>query len=422
MADGLDHARALDRQDPLRRFRDEFHFPKTPHGQDEIYLCGNSLGLQPKRTAAYVNEFLGDWAAKGVRGHFEGQHPWLPYHEFLTEGLASVTGALPHEVVAMNSLTVNLHLMMVTFYRPTAQRHRILIEEHAFPSDIYAVQSQVRYHGYDPSEALVKIAPRTGEELIRKDDLYAVIEREGENLALIMLPGVQYYTGQVLPMREIARRGRAVGAVVGFDLAHAIGNIELGLYHWDVDFAVWCSYKYLNSGAGSVAGCFVHERHVRNTDMPRFAGWWGHDKATRFQMGPEFRAIPTAEGWQLSNPPILSLAAVRASLDVFEEAGGMAPLRAKSVNLTGFLEELLKTECGDHIQIITPGDPSQRGCQLSLSIRSDRLSGQEVFRQLEAGGVACDWREPNVIRVAPVPLYNSFEDVYRFVQLLKGLL
>lgn len=417
-----DYAQAMDRDDPLARFRDEFHIPVGHNGQQEIYFCGNSLGLQPKRTTAYVNEFLNDWARCGVRGHFEGEHPWMPYHEFLTDGLASLTGALPHEVVAMNSLTVNLHLMMVSFYRPTAQRFKILIEEHAFPSDTYAVASHLQHHGLNPAEALVTIAPRPGGELIQEADMMQTIQQHGQQLSLILLPGVQYYTGQVLPMAEITRLGHAVGAVVGFDLAHAAGNIPLQLHEWGVDFAAWCSYKYLNSGAGSVAGCFIHERHVRNTSLPRFAGWWGHDKSTRFQMGSEFHAMPTAEGWQLSNPPILSLAAMRASLDLFREAGGMSALRKKSELLTGYLEYLLKLECGDRVQIITPHDANHRGCQLSLSICSDQYSGKEVHQRLEQAGVACDWREPNVMRVAPVPLYNTFTEVHRFVHLLKSWL
>jgi kynureninase len=418
----LDGARRLDREDGLTHFRGEFHVPTRADGREEIYLCGNSLGLQPKRTSAYVGEFLDAWRDLGVRGHFEGTYPWLPYHEFVTDALAALVGGRPDEVVAMSSLTVNLHLMMVSFYRPTAARYKILIEDHAFPSDAYAVASQVRYHGFDPRDALVAVTPRPGEELLRDEDLFAAIERERDALALILLPGVQYYTGQVLPMAEITRRGHAAGAVVGFDLAHAVGNLVLDLHAWEVDFAVWCSYKYLNAGAGAVGGLFVHERHVRDAALPRFAGWWGHDKATRFQMGSEFRPIPTAEGWQLSNPPILSLAAVRASLDVFAEAGYMPPLRARSERLTAYLAELLRVECGDHIAILTPAEPARRGCQLSLSVRSDRLPGRELYRQLEAAGVACDWREPNVIRVAPAPLYNTFEDVYRFVHVLKGLL
>lgn len=418
----LECAQRLDRNDPLGRFHTQFHIPHSANGNEQIYFAGNSLGLQPKRTAEYVNEFLRDWATMGVRGHFEGPHPWLPYHEFLTSGLALLTGAQPNEVVAMNSLTVNLHLMMVTFYRPTATRFKILIEDHAFPSDAYAIDSHLRYRGYDPASALVKMKPRPGEELIRDEDLFSLIDQERDSLALILLPGVQYYTGQVLPMAEIVKQGHAVGAMVGFDLAHAIGNIEPSLHGWDIDFAVWCSYKYLNAGAGSVGGCFIHNRHVRDTALPRFAGWWGHEKSTRFEMATEFHPISTIEGWQLSNPPILSLAAIRASLDVFQEAGGMVSLRAKSERLTGYLEYLLGKECAERISIITPVQPSQRGCQLSLVIKSQSFSGKQVYEHLEGAGVACDWREPTVIRVAPTPLYNTFEEIFRFVQLLKSLL
>ncbi|MBI2380681.1 MAG: kynureninase [Gammaproteobacteria bacterium] len=418
----LEHALSLDSADPLRGFRDQFHIPKTAAGKDEIYFCGNSLGLQPKRTADYVGELLTDWQNLGVRGHFEPKHAWLPYHEFLTDPMAKLVGAQNNEVVTMNSLTANLHLMMVSFYRPTATRYKILIEDHAFPSDTYAVASQLKLHGHDPREAMLTIKPREGEELIRAEDLYALIEREGESIALILLPGVQYYTGQVMDFAEITRLGHSKGCMVGFDLAHAVGNIELKLHDWDVDFACWCTYKYLNSGPGSVAGCFVHERHATNRDLPRFAGWWGHDKSTRFQMGPDFQAIPTAEGWQLSNPPVLSLAAIRASLDVFTEAGGMRPLREKAEKLTGYLEALLKAECGSHIAIITPESPAERGCQLSLTVASDQMSGKVLHEKMEAAGITCDWREPNVIRVAPTPLYNSYADAWHFVDILKGLL
>jgi kynureninase len=420
--DSLDHARDLDRADPLNSFRSQFHIPKMASGEDQIYLAGNSLGLQPRRTADYVNEFLRDWASMGVRGHFEGPHPWLPYHEFLTSGLADLVGAGRHEVVAMNSLTVNLHLMLATLYQPSPARCKILIEEHAFPSDAYAVDTHVRFRSYDPRDVVVKVAPRPGEALLRQENLLEAIDRHGEKLALILLPAVQYYTGQVLPIAEIVRRAHAVGAIVGFDLAHAIGNIPLSLHEWGADFAVWCSYKYLNSGAGSVGGCFLHELHGRNVELPRLGGWWGHDKATRFQMGTDFHPIPTVEGWQLSNPPILSLAAIRASLDVFASAGGMTPLRRKSEQLTAYLEQLLMSSRGKPVTIITPADPKQRGCQLSLTVQSGRLSGKQLQQQLDSARIACDWREPNVIRVAPTPLYNSFEDVFRFVQILQGLL
>jgi kynureninase len=350
-----------------------------------------------------------------VRGHFEGAHPWLPYHELLTEPMARLIGALPSEVVMMNSLTANLHLMMVTFYRPTPERHKILIESRAFPSDRYAVESQVGVHGFDAKSSLVVASPHQGEDHLRIDDLLARIDREGPSIALILLPGVQYYTGQAFDMAAITRAAHRQGCRVGFDLAHAAGNLHLSLHDDGPDFAVWCSYKYLNSGPGSVGGCFVHERHARDRTLPRFAGWWGHDKSTRFLMGDEFDPIPTAEGWQLSNPPILSLAAIHASLDVFSEAGGMQPLREKSAKLTGYLEQLLRTELANEIEIITP---AERGCQLSLR---SRLEGRHLFEQLEARGVTCDWREPNVTRVAPVPLYNRFVDVARFVEILKSI-
>lgn len=417
---GLDFARRMDREDPLASFRDEFHIPKTADGRQEIYLCGNSLGLQPKSVADYVAAELEKWQRLGVKGHFESEFPWLPYHEFLAEATAELVGGESGEVVTMNSLTTNLHLMMVSFYKPTRARHKILIEDHAFPSDRYAVESQIRFHGYQPDESLLLLTPRRGEELIREEDVRDMLEREGESIALVMLPGVQYYSGQVFDMAGITRLGQRNGCTVGFDLAHAAGNIPLALHEWGVDFAVWCTYKYLNSGPGAVAGCFVHARHADNSDLPRFSGWWGHDKATRFEMGPRFKPIPGAEGWQLSNPPILSLAAVRASLDVFRAAGFMMPLREKSLRLTGYLEWLLREELGARIEIITPGDPNQRGAQLSLTVKADRYSGRDLFKHLEASGVTVDWREPDVIRVAPVPLYNSFEDCCRFVEIFKA--
>lgn len=420
LENSLAFAQKLDAADPLRHMREQFHFPKAADGQDEIYLVGNSLGLQPKRTETYLAEFLRDWRELGVRGHFEPKHAWLPYHEFLTDASAELVGAKLVEVVCMNSLTVNLHLLMASFYRPTSTRFKILIEDHAFPSDHYAVESQIRFHGFDPAAALVVIKPRDGEHCIRHEDLVATIEREGPSLALIMLPGVQYYSGEVFDMQGIVEAGHKVGAHVGFDLAHAAGNIVMHLHDWNVDFAAWCSYKYLNSGAGSVAGAFVHERHVARTDIPRLAGWWGHDKKTRFQMGPHFQPIPSAESWQCSNPPILSLAAVRASLDTFAEAGGIHPLREKSLKLTGFLRFLLETEFKGDIDIITPYEPRRHGAQLSLNIDLHGMKAKDVQKKLEAQGVACDFREPNVMRVAPTPLYNRFEDCYRFVQMLKA--
>ncbi len=410
-------AQEADENDSLAKWREQFYIPKTKDGKECIYLCGNSLGLQPKTIAPAIEQELKDWQELGVEGHFDAKNPWMPYHEFLTTQLANLVGAKPIEVVAMNSLTVNLHLMMVSFYRPTSERHKIVIEATAFPSDQYAVASQIRYHGFDPATSLIELTPREGEATIRTEDIEALIEREGDSIALIMLGGVNYYTGQLFEMEKITKSGHAKGCVVGFDLAHAAGNALLKLHDWDVDFACWCSYKYLNSGPGSLAGCFVHERHAK-ADLPRFSGWWGHDKTTRFKMGPNFVPIEGAEGWQLSNPPILSLAAVKASLDIFDEIG-MEALRAKSEKLTGYMEFLFDNLNSDAFAILTPRDPSQRGCQLSIVVKHD---GRKVFEGLSDAGVICDWREPDCIRVAPVPLYNSFSDVHRFVEIFAGLL
>jgi kynureninase len=415
---GLEFARKMDGQDPLASFRERFHIPKSRDGGDAVYLCGNSLGLQPTNTADYVNAELEKWRHLGVKGHFDGDFPWMPYHEFLTPAMAELVGGQPSEVVVMNSLTVNLHLMMVSFYRPTADRHKILIEDQAFPSDRYAVQSQIRLHSFDPDQSTCLLRPRDGEATVRPEDLSDLIEREGDEIALILLPGVQYYTGQVFDMAAITALGHAKGCMVGFDLAHAVGNIPLHLHDWDADFAVWCTYKYLNSGPGAVGGCFVHERHGDVADIPRLTGWWGHDKTNRFEMIHPFKASSGAEGWQLSNPPILSLAAIRASLDVFRDAGFMAPLRAKSERLTGYLHRLLRHELGSAVETITPSAPQDRGCQLSLCVPG----GKALFEKLDEAGIVSDWREPDVVRVAPVPLYNSFEDCYRFVAILKSLL
>lgn len=418
----IDYARQLDQQDPLNRMREQFHIPKQDNGDDEIYLCGNSLGLQPKRTQEYLNYELSQWQKLGVKGHFSGDFPWMPYHEFLTEESAKLVGAKNSEVVCMNSLTANLHFMMVSFYRPNKTRNKILIEDHAFPSDHYAVESQVRFHGFDPDQTMLLAKPREGEETLRTEDLLNLIELHGEEIALIMLPGVQYYTGQVLDMKAITKAGHAKGCMVGFDLAHAAGNIPMQLHDWDVDFAAWCSYKYLNSGPGSVAGCFVHEKHHTNLELPRFAGWWGHDKDSRFKMENHFIPMQSAEAWQLSNPPILSLAAIRASLDTIKDAGGIQALRDKSLKLTRYLRDLLEQELVDEINILTPADEQASGCQLSLTVNLHGLDGKTVFDRIEAAGVTCDFRHPNVIRVAPVPLYNSFEDAYRFVTILKDSL
>lgn len=402
----------MDAGDGLAAFRSRFHIPRNGNGAEAVYLVGHSLGLQPTAARDCVERELDDWQNLAVEGHFKGENPWMPYHEALADSLVRLAGARSGEVVAMNTLTVNLHLMMVSFYRPTPERYRILVEGAAFPSDQYAVASQAAWHGYDPAESVIELWPREGEDAVRTGDIEDLLEREGESIALVFLGGVNYLTGQAFEMDRITAAGHRQGCVVGFDLAHAMGNLELQLHEWDVDFAVWCSYKYLNGGPGCVGGCFVHERHGRRDDLPRFAGWWGHDKETRFQMPSAFEAIPGAEGWQLSNPPILPLAALRASLELFDEVG-MDRLREKSRRLTGYLEHLLRDHFPDDLAIITPADPEQRGCQLSL--RTGPRGGL-VHRHLSECGIRCDWREPDVIRVAPVPLYNRFADVLRFVE------
>ena len=420
--DSLAYAKQLDHDDPLAHMRDAFHIPKIKDSdQEEIYFCGNSLGLQPLLTAQYLNDELTKWQQLGVKGHFDCEFPWMPYHEFLTEQSAALVGAKESEVVCMNSLTANLHFMMVSFYQPTTSRYKILLEDHAFPSDHYAVASQVKFHGHDPSDAMVLLKPRAGEECLHLEDILATIDEHADELALIMLPGVQYYTGQVFDMQAITDAAQHHNITVGFDLAHATGNITMQLHEWGVDFAAWCTYKYLNSGPGSVGGCFVHEKHHDNPDLPRFAGWWGHDKSSRFKMENEFIPIPSAEGWQLSNPPILSLAAIRASLDTFKQAGGIEVLRQKSKQLTAYLRYLLNQRLPNNITIITP-EEELSGCQLSICINSADKAGKQVFAAIEAAGVTCDWREPDVIRVAPVPLYNSYEDCVRFVDILENAL
>ena len=406
-----DFALSLDAKDELRKYRDKFHIPLQKNGEEHIYMCGNSLGLQPKRTKEFLNQELEDWATFGVEGHFHAKNPWMPYHEFLTESYAKIVGAKPTEVVAMNTLTVNLHLMMVSFYQPTEKRHKIIIEGDAFPSDIYAVESQIKHHGLSPATSLIKLRPRDGESAIRTEDIQTIIEREGDEISLIMLGGVNYYTGQVFDFKSITKLGKAKGINVGFDLAHAAGNIKLELHKWGVDFAVWCSYKYLNSGPGSVAAAFVHEKH-HATNLNRFAGWWGHNKEDRFKMPDSFNPIQSAEGWQLSNPPILSLAAIRASLSIFDEVG-MDKLVAKSKELTNFLLFLLDSIETDRIEIITP---EERGCQLSIRVKN---GNKILFDAITEKGVVADWREPDVIRVAPIPLYNSYQDVFNFYSILK---
>jgi kynureninase len=407
-----DYARAMDERDPLGHFRERFCLPAKPNGETCIYLCGHSLGLQPKNARDYIEQELRDWALLGVEGHHHARNPWIPYHRLLTEQTAGLVGADSSEVVVMNSLTVNLHLMMASFYRPTAQRHKILIERSAFPSDQYAVQSQILFHRFDPATSLLELTPRDGEFCVRDEDIASLIDREGESIALILLGGVNYVTGQLFDLDAITKLGHRKGCVVGFDLAHAAGNVPLHLHDCGPDFAAWCTYKYLNGGPGCVAACFVHERHAKAWDRPRFAGWWGHNEKIRFEMGPEFHPMPGAEGWQLSNPPILALAPLRASMEIFSEAG-MKRLREKSVSLTGYLEYLLKQKPSPKFTVITPREPERRGAQLSIRI-SD--SGRSLCHKLEAEGVIGDWREPDTYRVAPVPLYNSYQDVYEFVQ------
>lgn len=412
-------AAQLDKEDKLRSYREKFYFPQM-NGKPVVYFTGNSLGLQPKTTQDHVVNELEDWASFGVEGHFHARNPWFSYHEILTEKTARLVGAKNEEVVVMNQLTVNLHLLLVSFYRPTKQRFKIICEAKAFPSDLYALQSQIKFHGFDAKDGLIGMVPRPGEHNLRTEDIVAEIEKNKDQLALVMFGGVNYYSGQVMDMKTIAAAAHKARAVCGFDLAHAAGNLKLSLHDWDIDFACWCSYKYLNSGPGGVAGVFVHEKHLKNTDLPLFAGWWGHDKATRFKMAPDFVPMQTAERWQLSNAPILSMSAYKASLDIFDEVG-MDKLVEKSKTLTAYLqfviEEVNKASATSdkYFEIITP---AERGCQLSVVAHG---RGKELFTELLHNGVISDWREPNVIRMAPVPLYNSFEDVYNFGQILLSL-
>ena len=414
----LKFAEKLDAEDELKAFRFRFHLPSQEDGTPFIYLCGNSLGLQPISVRESIEQELLDWERLGVEGHIHAKNPWLPYHEFLTQAMANVVGAKPIEVVVMNTLSVNLHLMMVSFYRPSPSRHKILIEADAFPSDKYAVESQIRFHGFDPATSLIELKARQGEVCIREADIQELIATQGEEIALIMIGNTNYYTGQFFDMKQIANWGHEKGCMVGFDCAHGAGNVELNLHDSGVDFALWCSYKYLNSGPGSLGGCFIHERHAYDKDIPRFEGWWGHNKTTRFGMRDAFDPIPGAEAWQLSNPPILSMAAIKASLEIFEEAG-MKRLRKKAVHLTGYLEYLIDGLQDDRISIITPRNPEKRGCQLSLQVQA---ADKRLFERITNAGVIADWREPDVIRIAPTPLYNSYKDVYSFVEILRSSL
>ena len=411
------YAKKLDSQDSLRRFRNQFLIPSS-NGKSNIYFAGNSLGLQPKAAKKYLSEELFDWANLGVEGHLHSRRPWLYYHKFTKKALSRLVGAGPHEVVAMNQLTVNLHLMMVSFYAPTSQRFKIITEAGAFPSDQYAFESQIKFHGFEPERALIELKPREGEHTLRTEDIIASINKHRAELALVIFGGVQYYTGQFFDLKQITAAGHAAGARVGFDLAHAIGNVPLSLHDDDVDFAVWCSYKYLNSGPGSIAGIFVHERHAENFELPRFAGWWGHNEKERFLMQKGFKAIPGADGWQLSNVPVFQSAAHLAALEIFQQTS-IKELRKKSMLLTGYLEFLLNDFDPEqrHYTIITPGDPAQRGCQLSLLLQNN---GKKIFNSLIRAGFILDWREPNVVRLAPVPLYNTFQEVFRFVEVLKS--
>jgi len=415
----LEYAKQLDEQDILKSFREKFYIPFI-NGKDSIYFTGNSLGLQPKTTQDYVVNELEDWANFGVEGHFHARKPWLSYHEIFAEQLAKVVGALSEEVVAMNQLTVNLHFLMVSFYRPTKQRYKIICEAKAFPSDQYAIESQVKFHGFNPADAIIEVAPREGEYSLRTEDILSTIQLHSHETALVLFGGVNYYSGQVLDMETITNAAHAAGITCGFDLAHAVGNVELKMHDWEVDFACWCSYKYLNSGPGGVSGVFINKKHIDNKDIPRFAGWWGHTKETRFKMEKGFEPIPTAEGWQVSNAPVLSMAAHKASLDIFEEAG-MQKLFAKGQLLSDYLlfilNDINESSPEKVIEVITPAHA--KGCQVSMLMLK---KGKEIFEALKQNGVLADWREPNVIRVAPVPLYNTFTDIFTFGQIVKNIL
>lgn len=414
----LDEALRLDQQEPWAQYRDEFFIPTDKENRPSAYFCGNSLGLQPKSSSTYVQRELEDWAKHGVHGHTEARYPWVQYHEFLTDPMAAVVGAKHDEVVVMNTLSVNLHLMMVSFYRPTPNRHKILIEYSAFPSDRYAVESQIRFHGYDPAKALIILTPEEGSEYISHEKMERVISQEGDSIALILIGSVNYYTGQAYPIQNITRWGHQQGCMVGFDLAHGAGNLHLKLHDDGPDFAVWCSYKYLNSGPGSLAGCFVHERHHNSFDIPRFAGWWGHDKINRFKMEAQLKLMRGAEGWQLSNPPILPMACMMASLEIFNRVG-MEALRTRSIELHSYLRLLLESLHHPSIRLLTPESEEEHGCQLSIQIREGK---KEIYEKISALNIIADWREPDVIRVAPVPLYNNFEDVHRLYTAFKTVL
>lgn len=410
----------MDAEDPLRSYREQFYFPADEQGQPKIYFCGNSLGLQPKKATHYLDQTLTKWRQMGVEGHFSPDEPWVEFHKLLKPALAHIIGAGEHEVVSMNNLSVNLHLMMVTFYRPQGRRYKIMLEGGAFPSDQYAVESQVKFHGYDPEEAIIEVQPRQGEEILRDEDILQQIEAHAGELALVLFSGIQYYSGQFFDLAAISRAAHDVGAKAGFDLAHAVGNVPLQMHEWNADFAVWCSYKYLNSGPGNNGGAFVHERYADDPGLHRFAGWWGHHEEERFKMEKGFRPMYGVDGWQLSNVNILATAVQRASLEIVAEAS-MSRLRDKSMKLTGFLHHCIREvdPTGELIRIITPDEPQRRGCQLSMYVNRD---SKKLFDQLSRAGIIVDYREPNVIRVAPAPLYNTFEEVYRFYEILNSTL
>jgi len=412
-----EYALEMDRNDLLSHFRDRFHFPKV-EGKQAIYLCGNSLGLQPKTVQAHLQKELDQWADMAVDGHFHGEDPWYTVRMKSKPILAQIVGAKEHEVVAMNNLSSNLHFLMVSFYQPTGKRYKIITEAGAFPSDSYMLETQVKFHGYDPKDAIIEIYPREGEHTLRTEDIVNQINAHRDDLALVMMAGLQYYTGQVFDMEAITQAGHDAGAKVGFDLAHAVGNAALKLHDWGVDFATWCSYKYLNSGPGNISGIYVHEKWADNPDLPRFAGWWGHDETERFKMEKGFKPMYGADGWQLANTNVLALAAHQASLELFLEAG-MEKLRRKSELLTGYLEFLIKKTDSGVLEIITPENPKERGCQLSLLVHK---GGKDVFDEFYKNGIVGDWRHPNVIRIAPTPLYNSFADVYKFANILEQAL
>lgn len=416
--DTLDFALQLDKQDDLKNFRDAFLIPKH-NGEDAIYLCGNSLGLQPKAAQQYIQDQLNNWQDEAVEGWFRGNDPWLNYHKQLIGPLVDILGAKPAEVTVMNSLTVNLHLLMVSFYKPNTKRYKILMEARAFPSDQYAVESQARFHGYDPKDAVIEVAPRTGEATLRTEDIIAQIEKNADEIALVLFSGINYYTGQFFDLEAITKAAHKAGAYAGFDLAHAAGNVPVKLHDWNADFACWCSYKYMNSGPGGISGIFVHEKHFNDKTLNRFAGWWGYRHDKRFLMAPGFEAENGAEGWSISTAPIMLMALHKASLDIFAKAGGLPALRAKSEKLTGYLEYLInkinKDQCEELFRIITPKHYAERGCQLSVVCTKN---AKAIFNYLADNGVIGDWREPDVIRLSPVPLYNSYSDVYRASQCL----